>query len=375
MPLRSPRSGESIGFHAYPAASDEGTLGDPETIIWSSIRHLCSGGVAEYVAARVHGLKRARDLRAVARNLKIYVLQSYEFYEAAKAAKPNTAPLIYYYSFLNLAKAFCELRHPGFHERQECYRHGVSWRPSPKYLVNLEREEVSLPTRGVWHVLWESLMRSACTAPNPTRLRIKDLFLFCPEIGIEVDRAFGKDLQLLSLVAPDVIYDKSTREAWIRFSVNRIELKYYGLTAPALIGTVATPRSGYIEVRSTQAELRMFESATPAKVGRGETVLDAIYPDVTGMNVFCHLGRGNMIEYCIPLQRRFPLVLPQVMVLYTLLFWLGSLVRYDPHSVHELMESRYWSLLDGFMSQSRLWLLEQFEWALSQTETKLWVVR
>lgn len=375
MPLREPRAGRSVGFHVYPSTSDEGTLGDPETIIWSSIRHLCSRGVAEGVAARVHGIKRAREVRAVAQNLKLYVHQAYEFCEAAKAAKPNTAPAIYYYSFLNLAKALCELRYPRFHERHECYRHGISWRPSPKYLVNLEKEEVSLTTRGVWHVLWESVTRTACTAANPTRLRIKDLFLYCPEISVEVGRAFATDSLMVYLVDPDILYDEASREAWIRFSVDRYGLKYYRLTAASFTRVLATARSGYTEVCAPRAELRTFESAIPAKVPHGETVLGMVHDDVTGMNVFCHPDRGNKIEYSIPLQRRLTIRLPQVMVLYTVLFWLGSLVRYDPHSVNELMDSRYWSLIDGFMSQSRLWLLEQFEWSLYQAETTLWVAR
>jgi hypothetical protein len=46
--------------------------------------------------------------------------------------------------------------------------------------------------------------------------------------------------------------------------------------------------------------------------------------------------------------------LPQVMILYMILFWLGSLVRYNPHSVRALMDSEYSVLVDGFMSQSRL---------------------
>ena len=67
--------------------------------------------------------------------------------------------------------------------------------------------------------------------------------------------------------------------------------------------------------------------------------------------------------------------MPQLMVSYTILFWLGSLVRYDPHSVDALMDSEYWMLIDGFMSQSRVWLLELFEWALYRTETTLWSAR
>jgi hypothetical protein len=59
------------------------------------------------------------------------------------------------------------------------------------------------------------------------------------------------------------------------------------------------------------------------------------------------------------------------MVLYTLTFWLGSLVRYDPHSLSDLMNSRYWELIDGFMNQSRIWLLELFEWEFYKTQTIL----
>jgi hypothetical protein len=63
------------------------------------------------------------------------------------------------------------------------------------------------------------------------------------------------------------------------------------------------------------------------------------------------------------------------MVYDTILFWLGSLVRYDPHGAAELKDSPYWILLDGFMSQSRRWLLEQVEWAFDQAETTLAFLR
>jgi YaaC-like Protein len=170
MPLPKTRDGEPIGFRVYSRISNEGTLGDPETIIWSSIRHLCTRDVAESIAASRYNITNSRDRESVARNLKLYIGQAFEFYEAARSAKPHTAPLIHYYSFLNLAKAICELRRPNFHRSPECYRHGVSWRPDPQNVAYPSTESVSLTTRGVWHVLWESITRSACPAANPTRI-------------------------------------------------------------------------------------------------------------------------------------------------------------------------------------------------------------
>ena len=92
------------------------------------------------------------------------------------------------------------------------------------------------------------------------------------------------------------------------------------------------------------------------------------------MNIFSHLC-FERINYSISDQRKLPLQFPQLIVLYTLIFWLGSLVRYDPHSVYDLQESKYWLIISGFMNQSRIWLLELFEWELHRTETTLRYVR
>jgi hypothetical protein len=99
MPLHDPRQGKSAGFSTYPATSNEATLADPESILWSSIRHLCSRGFTEALAFDVYGIRGVRNIKSVAYNIKLYIQQAGEFYEAAKVAKASTAPLIYYYSF------------------------------------------------------------------------------------------------------------------------------------------------------------------------------------------------------------------------------------------------------------------------------------
>lgn len=375
MPLAGPREGTSVGFHLYKAVMDEGTLGNPEAIIWSSIRHLCSREVAEEIAWSAHGISRKKDREAVGRNLKLYIMQAAAFYEAAGSAKANTAPLIYYYSFLNLAKALCELRYPRFHERSECYRHGASWTPDRKRFADLTRETISLTTRGVWHILWEALTGRACAVANPTRLRVKDMLSYCPEVSVESTQTLGIRLNLIDLENPDVLYDQKTLEAWLRLSVYRFDLKSLRVSAPALNAQIRASRSGYVEVRSTDRSFRTFQSATPIKLSRNEHPLAGMQRDIAALNVFAYPGRERRLEYFLPVQTGLPVTLPQIIVNYTILFWLGSLVRYDPHSVNALMDSRYWMLIDGFMSQSRLWLLELFEWALYNAETTLYISR
>jgi YaaC-like Protein len=351
---------------------NEGTLAEPETIIWSAIRHLSSRGVAEFIAER-HGTRTRSERQAIGRNLKLYVRQASEFYDAARSAKPNTSPLIYYYSFLNLAKALCEFRCPNFHRRPECYKHGISWTPDRLRLVDPNREKIRLTTRGVWHVLWEALTNRPCPAANPTQLRIRDMFPYCPEVSVECESTLGKDLQLLHLKDPDVLYDPKKSETWMRFSVDRLDLRNLRLSLPSLRSAIRTSRSDYIEVRSTDPDFRTLQSAKPAQYRpRGSDPLPSMATDIAALNGFAYLGSGKSLEYFIPIQRRLPFLIPQLVINYSILFWLGSLVRYDPHSVDSLMDSGYWMLIDGFISQSRLWLLELFYWALYGSEITLW---
>lgn len=370
MPLPDPRKGEPIGFSLYPEHSIEFTIASPETVIWSSIRHFCSQLAGEAYLKHVHKIRQARTRSAVAANVKLYVQQASEFYHAAATAKPNTAPLFYYYAFLNLAKARCEIRFPSLHSRRECYAHGVSWRPDPKRVVILDREVVRVGRPGMWHLLWETIVGSQCPAVDPTRLPLKKLFALCPEIGVEYGTLFGIASRI-HLNDINFIYDKRSRNVWLRFSISRDRLRDHGLSAPQLLAQLATPRATYSEVKSGEKEARTFESSIPATLRGSATPSSALRDDILALNLVAHSGEKAEPEYSITLQQRLPFPMPQLMVSYTILFWLGSLVRYDPHSVAELMDSPVWIMIEGFMTQSRLWLLQLFQWELFQDQVSL----
>jgi len=376
MTLREQRSGRPLEFHVYPRVSEEGTLGNAETIIWASINHLCSVSVADFVAERFHKISRKRDRRRVAANLKLYIRHAAEFYQAASVAKPNTAPLIYYYSFLNLAKALCELTKPGLHEREECYSHGLSWRPNPHKVADLRTERVSISgKRGMWQALWESLVGPAYPSTSRIEVPVRALFSYCPEISAEYIKVFSFRLGCLDLESPSVMWDQKSRQAWLKFSIPRWGFWSRKVFAPAVLAQISTSRSNYLEVKSKNKESRTFESATPKSVSSADDARIALQDDIHAMNVVTMLTNRAKMSYFIPIQRYTSFPLPQALVSYTILFWLGSLVRYDPHSVQWLMDSEYWVLIDGFMSQSRLWLLELFQWAFYQTETTLYAAR
>jgi len=308
---------------------------------------------------------------AITRNLKVYLTQANEFYQAAQGAKPNTAPLFYYYAFLNLAKAVCEIKKPNFHQTNESYRHGISWTPSKDYLVDMEKEFVNLTTRGVWHELYEAVIGASVTIRNPTMLKVRDLFAYSADTSTEYEKAYYKPVRLIYLENIDNFIAPAKNEYWIRFSVNRYDLKDLKLTRQKFLEIITYGGSKYIQVQSEKDDLWTFEFEKPKKIPkRREGLFRFIKNEIKAMNLVIHMEDGSLV-YKIPVQTQLPLRLPQISILYSLIFWLGSVVRYDPHSVAALRESRYWILIDGFLNQSRIWLLELFEWQLYQEETTL----
>jgi hypothetical protein len=372
MPLAQHRDGEPNGFHSLPSFDLETTLGEPETIVWSSIRHLGSHAAAAYTAG-AHGHTHKRIRETIARNVKLYIGQAHEFYEAAKDAKPNTAPLLYYYAFLNLAKALCEFKKPKLHERIECYSHGISWRPNPKKLVRFRTEYLTLRQNGMWQALWAALMAVACPVPPNVRLHIQTLFSYCPDIGAEFGRSCGYErLNLIALDSPNVMYDKQRREAWVSFSVKRWRFRAAKISAPTFLRQISVTGNAYTEVHSAEPkELRRFESATVKSVPHVDDVHSAFANEIRAFSLVSHMVLEQKLGYSVPVQRALRYPIPQILAGYSILFWLGSLVRYDPHSVQYLMDSHYWVLVDGFMSQCRPWLLEQFRWVLYNEEITL----
>jgi hypothetical protein len=376
MPLQEPRNGNVLEFHCFPRVSYEVTLGDPEKIIWSSIKHLCASGYSESILYDVHGIKNKQLRLSIARNLKLYIMQAFYFYEGGKVCQANTAPLFYYYCFLNLAKAICEIQNHNFYKKPESYRHGISWKPSPKYYVHIPTEVISLSARGVWQILWEIISGQHNIRIPHIKLPIKELFALCPEISTEYERIFGEKVSRIDVIEPVLLYDDTSKEVWIRFSVNREKLRGLKISRQKFIQLIKTNDITYRQVNNLNKDLWTFEFENPRKYDDNYDgpLLAILKPEISKLNLSSVLDLGKL-QYYIQVPKRITMPLPQIMVLYSLIFWLSSLVRYDPHSVFELQDSEYWILIDGFMNQSGIWLLELFEWELYQAETILRIGR
>lgn len=376
MRLRKPRTGSGIKelkFHLYRLPVVAQTLGDPEKIIWSSIRQLSSTDRADQIIHDIHQVKNRKTRAAIARNIGTYIQQAEEFYNAAQQLKADTSPLLYYYAFLNLAKARCEIGNPRFHKRQENYNHGISWKPNRNFVVNIRKDTVRLISRGVWHTLWESITGVPCTARNPTKVKVKDLLSYCQEVEVEYGSVFREEGNIFNITDPYLLLDEKSKHCWIRFCLNKEQLKERKANPEVLIKKLSFLPVEFNFVDTGNEDVYCLELKNPVPFGK-VSWNENIRKTISKLNIFPYLEDRN-VRYALADQREQPLLMPPVMVYYSIIFWLGSLVRYDPHSVDFLFESSDWTLIEGFLNQCRIWLLELFEWELYQCETSLISVR
>lgn len=377
MPLPQPRAGAVLedAFATQADVVEMSTIGDPEAVVWSSIMQLTAAEVADKVLAGNHNVRQKADRKKIARNMAPYLHQAFQFYKSAIGADARTAPLLHYYAALNLAKALIEIKNPVLHKRPENYRHGISWRPNRGYLVNLDTEFVSVASspskaRGIWHLLWEVVVGKRFLAKKPVRFRVAELFGLCPEITVEFERSFEEPSRTLFLCDPAVGIDNQKRQVWISFEIWDAQLQRIDISAADFIMLVSHYGMAYRQVACATDDRVAFELKRPRRFRSIEKARAALDREFKALNLFTAMNNGK-IEYVVPYERFVPRRLPQLIVLYTVLFWLGSLVRYDPHSVRELQDSEYWVLIDGFMNQSRIWLVELFEMHLYRIETHL----
>lgn len=366
MSLPNPKATtDKIDFHKHREYVEEDTLADFETVIWSWINHLSSPEIAEFVLRDNHNVNNKVRRKVQAENISLYIKQAHSLYEAAKSTKFNTAPLLYYYSFLNLGKALCEVKYPNFHKNNASRKHGLSWKPTNSSLGN----EIRISTRGVWHCIYEVLTDTNSSLPNGIPLNMKKLFSYCGEITSEYESAIGRNDVLIEVVDPFFMTDGE--KCWITFSIYKEQLRIIKLSRRKFLSMVSS-QDRFKEVKSYSDILYTFELKN-AKDLKGENQRDMyklFCKELKELNLYTNIGLGN-IEYHIPSQYNLRFKIPQILAQYSILYWLSSLVRYDPHEIESIQKSKYWYLIDGFMNQSRIWLLELFSWELYNTEKLL----
>jgi hypothetical protein len=288
-----------------------------------------------------------------------YLEQAKDFFIAANAAQVHAArPLTLYYSLMNLVKAFCLTR--GIRSTFDRAQHGLSeqsGRGTADLTKAFLRAFPSSPTSepNNFAEFKHALTGSGLT--TSTDYQIPDLL---PQI-VPGHRlwALAANRSERFIALHDICFrqDRSARTVWAELIVVADDLSRLGLTHSEFLGDSGLSPT-FHEVSSSD-----LWKARPLL--RFEQINASRYPDRHPADVISSaiktlkamLWTTVAIEppyrryyvYLAPVAER-PFVLPQLLSIYAIMYFLGSITRYRPHHYDSLIQGPYGSWIQEFVS-------------------------
>ncbi len=279
--------------------------------------------------------------------------QAQRFYAAA-GAEDLANPLLYYYSFLNLAKPL--IRALGFGGSLEVAVHGLSNKrigegSSPKdfevKVQHLHGEQVN--------VFVELSDKLGFGRPAPgTSYNIEELMVEMV-VGHRLWREATQGRERFVPIADvEILQDATASEMWIRLLVEREDVDRFG------IGHTQTLREGRLIddfrlVKEEGVPAECFGMEQLSAINYGHRPSDKL-PDLVAplreplWRIVTSDPERSYRKYYLHLTPPEVPRLPQLLALWALLFHYGSMVRYQPHVFAAMTRERHGAFIREFVA-------------------------
>lgn len=348
--LPRPEAGDSV---RTPATGFPGFIVDkrvPRIIagdIWACFRHLIEDRA-----------KKGDKTRALA-----YLDQALEFYEAAANPQIGARPLLFYYSFLNTAKAFLVARDVNL---PPLVRHGVS---DPKANVRsrlrLEGQKVRIeaaePDRS--QLLAELMRALGGTVPIARQYSVLDTLL--AQIPA-IHRTYVTVRRKVPRFAPILEFELLTNgtHVWSRVVLDGRD---HDVTRTLRrISSRRLFRKTFTRVAAPVGKVWLETQKQPGQRRVVDTAIAAIAEQVRECGVWSLLTRDGYRYYFGDFFGRERL--PQLASVYAAMFYLGSITRYKPYDFDRIVGGRYSWLVNEFLATQPRQFLYQLASTLAGTD-------
>lgn len=300
---------------------------------------------------------RAMQRRRVKDIALSFVRQAQDYFRAAAVVRElAVSPVLYYYAFLNLSKAYALSK--GNATLAGRAHHGMFANPKPRTVVG---STIKFDKRRGSRVLHE-LIRFLDGNANlvDTELPLGHLM---PQI-LPGHRlwcyATGRRERFLTVIRSDILHTAATQHVWLAFHIDRTELDRLGISdAQALSRSDFAGDFVTVEGFSPKNWV-CFEQKTPESYvsDPGEalarivaTVRNRVWETVRVISPY----RKPYIYICPRQENKARL--PQLLSVYLMMFFLSSVTRYTPGYYEYLIDSKFGPFIQTFVSESPMQFL------------------
>ena len=332
--------GRPIPFSVYPVKRTTRRFG-----LQSKIFATSPWGVMKQVVE--DSLTGSRKEQALA-----FMEQAQNFYQIANSSHLSpTKPLLFYYSFLNLVKALSLVKGTQIHYERAV--HGLS-ESTPVGGNEFHDSIVTVKWIGQSPRLFNDLKKTL-SGKTDAQGRTYTLKNVMPQLlpGHRVwCAAAGAEERFVEIERVEFRFDEKKKEIWAEINIYSDDLTRFGITRKRLL-TESGLSATFKEVTSSETKgdrkLLKFEQIKPTKyTGRPS---DKIADIVKALKPFMWFSvttvppyRKSYLYLCPVAEKND--MLTQIMSVYLVFYYLGSVTRYRPNLFQQIMESKHGSHLE-----------------------------
>jgi len=276
-----------------------------------------------------------------------YIAQARDFYEAAANPRLGSKPLLYYYAFLNLAKAALVTRGVSL---PAAAKHGINDpRANVRTRLRLEGQKIAMVARAADHsqIFPELVKLLGGDGAAARSFRIVDLLGQVPVIHRTFTQVSGSTPTFLPLKSIEVL--RSGTSVWARVRLDRTD-RDVKQVLPSLRSRRAF-RAVFHQVASESDTEVWFE--TRPEIGHARSIDPAIgrlAEDIRAIGTASILTRYGYRYYLSSVQPRQHL--PDLAASYAVAFYFGSVVRYKPDAFAKIVSGGYAWLVQEFFASA-----------------------
>ena len=275
-----------------------------------------------------------------------YIEQAQEFFLAASGSKVKSRPVLYYYSYLNLAKAFLlhrDITLPSFP------KHGLTERNlNVKERYRFSGQRISLYGKDAKHfnVAVELIEQLGTNVEKEKKFHISDLMGYIPSVhrtwSIKQSTRSRNGFQPRFCPSDFYVYRNGNR-FWVRMTIDKNDPE-----ATITIREVKRRKSFkgiFKEVRGQEKDERWFETKEETGTKNGiDNAIRRLANKVKEINPGYVLAKEGYRFYVPTVETRPKL--PQLAVSYMTMFYFGSITRYSPWDYSKLLSENTWLISD-----------------------------
>lgn len=281
-----------------------------------------------------------------------FLVQAQNFYQIASSSHLSpTKPLLFYYSFLNLVKALALVK--GTQTSYGRAVHGLTESTAPGG-KEFHDSEVTVTWKGSSPRLFNDL-KATTTGKTDPKGRVYTLKNVMPQLvpGHRVwCAATGSAERFVEIQRTEFRFNEEAKEVWLEINIFSDDLTRFGITRKRLLSESGLDQL-FREVSSTETvgdrTLVKFEQIKSIKyTGRpSDKVADLVKvlkPYLWFSVMTIPPFRKSYLYLCPSAEKKD--MLSQVMSIYLVFFYLGSVTRYRPNLFQEIFESKHGSHLE-----------------------------